>query len=537
MVKDEIQGIHITDITAHGMGVGRDADGAAVFVRGALPGDTVLARCYRAKKRYAEAETVKIVSPSPDRVDSFCDLGAHQDPEDHGSGASKPLSGSGASKPSSCGGCQYCELAYKKQTEIKRSQIIQDLTRIGGLEDSEVDETIAMDEPYCYRNKVTFQVGWNGSAPVVGFYRAGSHDIVDCPVCRIQAPPAEAAASSLRTFMLQEKITCFDSKTRKGLLKDVIVRSCFATGEVMVVLEINGASIPEAGKLIDMMDSQINRMSFAAEEIQYNDGVEGPDISDEAAKCWSLESVYIVNDKNVPVLIAGKKTISEELGGVKFEISPMSFYQVNPVQTVKLYDKVFEYAALSPGDSLLDLYCGVGSIGLYLEDRMDDTVSVLGIESNKSAVLDANRNAVINRVINARYICGAAEDVLPEIVDKMDEQGFDGPEEGSTEWFARGVLASVNVAVLDPPRAGCDEKLLSAVVKVSPERIVYVSCDPATLARDVKYLTANGYEFIKATPVDMFPHTGHIECVTLLQLSNRKPDAKIRIDVNLELPV
>ena len=476
MVKDEIQEIHITDITAHGMGVGRDDDGAAVFVRGALPGDTVLARCYRAKKRYAEAETVKIVSPSPDRVDSFCDLGA--------------------SKPSACGGCQYCELAYKKQTEIKRSQIIQDLTRIGGLEDPEVDEAIAMDEPYCCRNKVTFQVGWDGSTPVVGFYRAGSHDIVDCPVCRIQAPPAEAVASSLRTFMLQEKITCFDSKTRKGLLKDVIVRSCFATGEVMVVLEINGASIPEAGRLIDMMDSQINRMSF---EI-----------------CWSLESVYIVNDKNVPVLIAGKKTVSEELGGVKYEISPMSFYQVNPVQTVKLYDKVFEYAALSPGDSLLDLYCGVGSIGLYLEDRMDDTVSVLGIESNKSAVLDANRNAVINRVINARYICGAAEDVLPEIVDKMDEQGFDGPEEGSTEWFARNVLTSVNVAVLDPPRAGCDETLLSAVVKVSPERIVYVSCDPATLSRDVKYLTANGYEFIKATPVDMFPHTGHVEVVVLM---------------------
>ncbi|MBR2547858.1 MAG: 23S rRNA (uracil(1939)-C(5))-methyltransferase RlmD [Eubacterium sp.] len=541
MVKGEVQEIHITDITSHGMGVGRDSDGAAVFVRGALPGDTVMAECYRAKKKYAEAEAVEIIKPSPDRVDSFCDLGAIHGSEDHGMPSDPEDHGSAASKSSACGGCQYCELAYEKQVEIKRRQIIQDLIRIGGIEGPEVCDTIAMDEPYYYRNKVTFQVGWNGDDPVVGFYRAGSHDIVDCPVCRIQAPPAEAVASSLRTFMLQEKITCFDSKTRKGLLKDVIVRSCFETGEVMVVLEINGTNIPEAGRLIDMMDAQINRISFADEDaLSREEQSDTAGLKDETGKpiCWSLESVYIVNDKNVPVLIAGKKTVSEELGGVKFEISPMSFYQVNPVQTVKLYDKVFEYAALSPGDSLLDLYCGVGSIGLYLEDRMDDTVSVLGIESNKSAVLDANRNAVINGVINARYICGAAEDVLPDILGRMSEhassaagvtgegreavdndkgkQSCDEPEEGSTEWFARDVLASVNVAVLDPPRVGCDEKLLAAVAMVSPARIVYVSCDPATLARDVKYLTANGYGFIKATPVDMFPHTGHVECVVLM---------------------
>ena len=509
MKKGETEQLYITDITAHGMGVGRSSDGIAVFVRGALPGDTVLATCYRAKKKYCEADAVRIIDPSPDRVESFCDLNA-------------------------CGGCQYCELSYRKQTEIKRRQIVQDLERIGGIEDPEVDETIAMDEPYFYRNKVTFQVGWrrrvNSSQlePLVGFYKAGSHDIVDCPVCRIQAPPAEAVASVLRTFMLQEHITCFDSRTKKGLLKDVIVRSCFATGEVMVVFEINGTSIPGVEKLIDMID-------------------------EKQPVCWSLESVYIVNDKNVPVLIAGKKTVSEELAGVKFEISPLSFYQVNPLQTVNLYDKVFEYAALSPGDSVLDLYCGVGSIGLYLEDRMDDTVSVLGIESNRSAVLDANRNAVVNCVINARYLCGAAEDVLPDIATSVHEHGmcscedggehdwrsehgggpedtdrksgssggygqldFDDPEEGSNEWFAKNVCMNADVAVLDPPRAGCDERLLRAVCDVSPERIIYVSCDPATLARDVKYLTENGYTFIKATPVDMFPHTGHVESVALM---------------------
>ena len=483
MKKDDIEQIYITDMTAHGMGVGRGADGAAVFVRGALPGDTVMAKCYRAKKKYAEAEAVEIVEPSTDRVESFCNV-------------------------ESCGGCQYCELRYEKQLEIKRRQIVQDLVRIGGLSEAEVevDEVIGMDEPYEYRNKVTFQVGWGDeNTPLVGFYRAGSHEIVDCPVCGIQAPAAAAVASSLRTFMIQEHLSVFDSKTKKGLLKDVIVRSCFATGEVMVVFEINGTSIKSADKLIDMMDEQINRVSGG----------------DGSAICWSLESVYMTGTSGVPVLLAGKKTVSEVLAGVSFEISPLSFYQVNPMQTVKLYDKVFEYAALYPGDSMLDLYCGVGSIGLYLEDRMDDKVSVLGVESNRSAVLDANRNAVINGVINARYICGAAEEVVPEIIGKMSEQDFDGVEEGSTEWFARSVLTSVDVAVLDPPRAGCDEKLLAAVVEVSPDRIVYVSCDPATLARDVKYLTGNGYTFIKAAPVDMFPHTGHVETVVLL---SRKAD-------------
>ncbi len=471
MKKGDTEQLYITDITAHGMGVGHSKDGAAVFVRGALPGDTVIAECYRAKKKFSEAEAVEIVEPSPDRTVSFCGL-------------------------RDCGGCQYCELAYEKQLEIKRRQIVQDLRRIGGLDDSDVDQTIGMDEPFFYRNKVTFQVGWkDDNTPLVGFYRAGSHDIVDCPVCRIQAPPAAAAASSLRTFMLQEHISCFDSRTRKGLLKDMIVRSCFATGEVMAVLEINGTSIPGADGLIDMIDAQIRRL-------------------EDKYVVWSLESVYIVNDKGVPVLIAGKKTVDEVLGGVKFEISPLSFYQTNPVQTVRLYEKVFEYAGLSAGDSVLDLYCGVGSIGLFLEDRMDDKISVLGIESNKSAVLDANRNAVINGVINARYLCGAAEDVLTEIA--AGAGGFDQPEEGSSEWFAKSVASSAGVAVLDPPRAGCEEKLLSAVCGISPERIVYVSCDPATLARDIKYLTANGYEFIKAAPVDMFPHTGHVECIVLM---------------------
>ena len=491
MNKGDVEELYITDITAHGMGVARSADGAAVFVRGALPGDTVKASCYKSKKRFAEAETVEVVKPSLDRTASFCEV-------------------------EGCGGCQYSEFAYDRQTEVKRRQIIQDLRRIGGLEDPEVDETISMEEPYYYRNKVTFQVGWKDDVPTVGFYRAGSHDIVDCPICKIQAPPAAAAASSLRTFMMQEHITCFDKKTKKGLLKDMIVRSCFATGEVMVVFELNGSNIPGADRLIDMMDAQIRRL-----ENKY--------------VTWSLESVYIVTEKGLPVLIAGKKTVDEQLDGVKFEISPLSFYQVNPVQTVRLYDKVFEYAQLSPGDSVLDLYCGVGSIGLFLEDRMDDTICVLGIESNKSAVLDANRNAVINGVINARYLCGAAEDVLPEIVGASNEGAtgdFVDPEEGTNEWFAKQAAESAEVVVLDPPRAGCDEKLLQAVVTVSPERIVYVSCDPATLARDVKFLTANGYEFVKATPVDMFPHTGHVETVVCLDKKKSKDYVELGVDAD-----
>lgn len=486
---DETEKIYIEDLTAQGSGVGRGADGAAVFVRGALPGDTVTAECVKKKKKYREDAIVSIEEPSEDRVLSFC-------------GAAETFAGG---HKEGCGGCPYAELSYAAQTRQKRKQIIADLTRIGGIEDPVVKDTIVMDEPYAYRNKVTLQVAWQGgdewqegSVPAVGFYRSGSHDVTDCPFCRVQAAPVTAIAASLRTFMMQNHISAFDKKKKQGVIKDVIVRTCFATGEVMVIVEINEPNIPEAHKLVDMMDAQVKRLDM------------------DSGAVWSLESFYVAAPGRKPLLIAGKPTVEEDLAGVKYEISPLSFYQVNPVQTVKLYDKVFEYAGLSAGDTLLDLYCGVGSIGLYLTKKMEGAVSVLGVESVKSAVLDANRNAVINGIVDARYLCGPAEMVLPELREIADGSDEEDIESGSDVDYAVRALRNAKTAIVDPPRSGCNEKLLDALSGLGIERLVYVSCDPATLARDVKRLRENGFDLVEATPVDMFPHTGHVECVVLM---------------------
>ena len=306
-------------------------------------------------------------------------------------------------------------------------------------------------------------------------------------------------------------------------MRHMIVRTAAGTGEGMVILVINGKSIPNAQKLVDILDEAI-----------YNVPVyeEGPLAGVE----FNLESVVInVNrSKNLdgPILgeecitLAGKPTITEEVDGMKFEISPLSFYQVNREQMIKLYGKVLEYADLKGGETVLDLYCGVGTIGLFCaremqrreaekadEGRAVQQGQVIGIESVKGAVIDANRNATINGIVNARYVCGKAEEELPKMMGMADTE--DGKEPAIR-------ISQADVAILDPPRAGCDERLLAAVVKAEPSKIVYVSCDPATLARDIKWLAEHGYEFREATPCDMFPWTGHVETVCLLSHGEKR---------------
>ena len=332
-----------------------------------------------------------------------------------------------------------------------------------------------------------------------------------------------AAAEALRQFMIEDHITSYDPRWEKGLMRHMIVRTAAGTGEVMVILVINGKAIPNAQKLVEMLDEAI-----------YNVPVyeEGPLAGVE----FNLESVVINVNKSKkldgPILgeecitIAGKPTITEEVCGMKFEISPLSFYQVNREQMIKLYDKVLEYADLKGGETVLDLYCGVGTIGLFCaremqrreaekaaEGRVVQQGQVIGIESIKGAVIDANRNATINGIVNARYVCGKAEEELPKMMGMADTE--DGKEPAIR-------ISKADVAILDPPRAGCDERLLEAVVKAEPPKIVYVSCDPATLARDIKWLTENGYEFREATPCDMFPWTSHVETVCLLSHSEKR---------------
>ncbi|MGF6376526.1 23S rRNA (uracil1939-C5)-methyltransferase [Clostridiales Family XIII bacterium PM5-7] len=532
MEKGQRVQIKIEDQTSEGQGVGR-SNGLAVFVAGAVVGDLVTAELTKVKKNYAFGRLVELIEPSKDRIEPMCEymgsLGQASgrpeslDGEPLGQAAGRPETldreplGQAASRPAQCGGCPYGSLSYEAQLRVKENQVREKLSRLGGIAEPVIRPIIGMEQPFRYRNKATMPI-WTGGVitrkggilenlgePAVGFYKGKSHDVVDCQDCMLQSAPAMAAAEALRQFMKEDNITAYDPKWEKGLMRHLIVKTAHATGEVMVVLVINGKGIPNVDKLVGMLDEAIYN---AAER-------------ENGFPAYSLESVVVNVHKGKGtavmgeecVTVAGKPTILEQAGGLVFEVSPLSFYQVNPVQMEVLYDKAMEYAALTGSETVLDLYCGIGTIGLFAAKA--GAAKVIGIESVKKAVLDANRNAVLNGIVNARYVCGRAEDELPRLMGMQTlDKGTAKDEEDTVD--AGLCVDDVNVVFLDPPRAGCDQRLLEAVVTAAPERIVYVSCDPATLARDVKYLSEQGYRFEEATPVDMFPWTGHVECVCLM---------------------
>ncbi|MBQ9932001.1 MAG: 23S rRNA (uracil(1939)-C(5))-methyltransferase RlmD [Firmicutes bacterium] len=467
--------VDIFDVSTDGRGIGR-IDGAAVFVEGALPGDTVVAELVHIKKNYLTAKTVEILTPSPDRRESFC-----------------PLAGE-------CGGCSLQEMDYEGQLRLKEKWVVDKLTRIGGISSPKVHPIIGMEEPFRYRNKAQYALGRVQGAEKksqgcnVGFYKAGSKRVVNCRTCPIQTEAAERLAAVLRSYVKNNKVPVYDPVSGTGLLRGLVVRSAFGTGSVMAILVATAKRLPNQDELIMAMD----------------DALDGD---------WYLESVVLNVNKSKTgevlgrdcITLAGHPVIRDEACGLKFEISPLSFYQVNPEQMEVLYGKVGEYAALTGTETVLDLYCGAGSIGLSLAR---DAKKVVGIEVVKSAVVDANRNAVINGIINAEFILGKAEEVVPAVFAEENPEAEDAAE--VPEHLA-DAIRSADVVILDPPRQGCQPELLEAVLTIDPEKIVYVSCDPATLARDIKFLTANGYEFREAQPVDMFPHSSHVEVVTWLQ--------------------
>ena len=491
MEKGQILELKIDDMTKEGQGIGK-ACGFTVFVKDAVAGDLIKAELTKVKKNYGLAQMAECVEPSPDRIEPVC---PYMD---------------------FCGGCAYGKLQYAAQLRLKEKQVKDKLERLGGLKNPVVRPILAAEDSFRYRNKASMAVSTGGlltrkggmiepvHEPRIGFYQGKSHQVVDCLDCLLQAPPAMAAAGALRRFMEEDHITSYDPRWGKGLMRHMTVRTAAGTGEVMVVLTVNGKGIPNGEKLVRMLDEAIYNLPVSTD---------GPC----AGIQFSLESVILnVNRKKSGeilgdecITLAGKPTITEETGGLRFEISPLSFYQVNRQQTLRLYEKALAYAELKGGETVLDLYCGVGTIGLFAAAHMakngEKTGKVIGIESVREAVLDANRNAVINGIVNARYVCGKAEEELPKLLCG----------EGLTDETLK--LDHVDVVFLDPPRAGCDRKLLDAVTEAGPERIVYVSCDPATLARDVKRLTEGGYRFAEATPVDMFPWTGHVETIVLLQ--------------------
>lgn len=553
MEKGQIVELTIEDMSAEGRGIGKiydDERGFAVFVQDTVVGDRAKVELTKVKKNYAFGRVSEMLALSPDRQESFC-----------------PHSGL-------CGGCVYSKLSYEAQLALKEKQVREKLVRLGGLTDPVIMPIIGMgsedatEVPFRYRNKASMPVSTGGlitqkggivkpvHEPRVGFYRPKSHDVVDCTDCLLQSEPAMAAAAALRKFMEEDHITSYDPRWEKGLMRHMIVRTAAGTGEVMVILVINGKAIPNAPKLIEMLDEAIYNVPV------YEDGP-------LAGVEFNLESVVVNIHKSKTlegqilgeecITIAGKPTITEEVGGLQFEISPLSFYQVNREQMVRLYEKALEYASLKGDETVLDLYCGVGTIGLFAAAEMNRKTAelnaaaalsgttasgqaaadkspgrVIGIESVKGAVLDANRNATINGIVNARYVCGKAEEELPKMV-RTKAQEEDAARKAAKQYGEAAAkkellkdeslrITGADVVILDPPRAGCEQPLLEAVVKAAPERIVYVSCDPATLARDIKWLGEHGYEFKEATPCDMFPWTGHVETVAVMERKQVESD-------------
>ena len=503
--------LEITDMTDDGKGLGR-LSGLAIFVAGAVPGDKVSTRITRLKKRYALAETITLLEASAARVQPPCPY--YQD----------------------CGGCSMLELSYDEQLRIKRKNIITKLERIGALEEPIVREVMgaadrigadggqtgqigrpgkseefeetgqpeqiesaggtaseAFDSMLRYRNKAEFAVAMTSAGPLVGFNKRGSNKIVDCTDCLLQKRATMAAANAIRNLLQDKLISVYDVRHGKGFLRGFTIKVCEGTGEMMLIFTGTAKHLPNAEKVIYTISDAIDAVSTEAEP-------------------YFLQSVVVEVNKAKDVrepatayeVVAGSNTVTDITDdGMKFEISAPAFYQVNTKQMSKLYAKVREYACLKGGETIFDLYCGIGTIGLSMATQAG---MIIGIESVKNAVIDANRNAVINGIVNARYYTGRAEHVMPRLLDKEDKLFVDYIDENAPK-----------IAILDPPRAGCDEALLRAVASCEVDKIVYVSCNPGTLARDIKLLGELGYEFVEATPVDMFVATMHVECIALIQ--------------------
>ena len=449
-----------------GKGIGR-VSGLAVFVDGAVPGDTAEIEITKVKKRYAFAKAVRIIEESADRVEDTCTYGAD------------------------CGGCALRNISYDAQLRLKQAQVRDKLMRLGELSDPAINQITASPRRDRYRNKTVFSTGRGGR---IGFCRRGSNDIIDCADCLIQPRVAMAVADAVRDFISSEHISVYDEKSGKGLIRRLTVKTAEGTGQVMVVLMVNGREIPSVEKLVLSIDDAVNSAATDEEDFYLQSVIMNintdVDSSNASGRCEVL---------------AGTPTITDTVdisGGMSFEISAPAFYQVNTRQMVALYEKAAEYAALSGGETLFDLYCGIGTIGLSMAGKAG---MVIGIEEVKPAVLDANRNAAINGIVNARYYTGRAEEILPRLMDREDKLYADYIDADAPK-----------VAVLDPPRSGCEESLLETVTLAGADRIVYISCDPGTLARDVKKLGELGYKFIEATPFDMFPMTMHVETVVLM---------------------
>lgn len=447
--KNETLKLQIEDLTSEGNGVGK-INGYPIFIPHALPGEIVEIKVVKVNKKLAYGKLLNVVKESPNRVEPPCDVFYK------------------------CGGCQLQHMSYDLQLDMKRNQVVNVMKKIAHLADVTIHPTIGMEDPWRYRNKVQIPVGEKDGKLITGFYQPRSHRMIDnMDTCVITNETGDRIVAAVRRIADRLGISAYHEETHSGMLRHIMVRTGKATEETMLVLITRTEKLPHVETIVKEITSTFPNVKSIIQNIN-------PDRTN-----------VILGEKTK--VLWGDEYIHDKIGDLTFAISARSFYQVNPIQTEKLYQKALEYADIGPNDIVIDAYCGIGTISLFLAQKAK---KVYGVEIVPDAISDAKKNAALNGITNAEFVVGAAEKVMPW-------------------WTAQGLRP--NVIVVDPPRKGCDEVLLQAMIDMQPERIVYVSCNPATLARDLRILEDGGYQTKEIQPVDMFPQTMHVECCALLK--------------------
>ena len=486
MQKNDIIELEITDMGVGGEGIGRAA-GLTFFVKDAVIGDVITARITKLKKTYGYARLENLIRPSELRCEPRCPQNRR------------------------CGGCQIQAMSYEAQLSFKQNKVRGNLIRLGGFAADFVDRImepiVGMEKPYRYRNKAQFPIGTDRDGqPIAGFYAARTHSIIPVEDCLLGVEQNRTILDAVLDYMRAEHVPAYDETTGKGLIRHVLIRYGFTSKEIMVALVVNGRHLPHQEALIHRL-TQISGMK----SISINCNRENTNVilGSETICIWG--EPYITDAIHLCDCSDGRFTRTGQ--AVTFQISPQSFYQVNPVQTEKLYSLALDYAGLTGTESVWDLYCGIGTISLFLAKKAGQ---VYGVEIVPQAIEDARRNAALNGITNAQFFVGKAEEVLPGFYEKSAADAMSHPD----------------VIVVDPPRKGCDAVCLNTMLRMHPERIVYVSCDSATLARDLRVLCDGGYELRRVRAVDQFAHTVHVETVCLL--GKRKPDTTVKLSVDMD---
>lgn len=512
--KGDMIELDIIDMSTTGEGIGKT--GAFTwFVKDSVVGDRISASVMKTKKSYGYARLNEVIKPSKDRIQPKCSVAR------------------------ACGGCSLQNMSYESQLELKDKMIINNLIRIGKFpKDYFVDETdlkeekdvcihypiIGMENPWRYRNKSIYPISLKKGSAVYGFYAARTHSVIEVDDCLIGIEENKSIMEAVIGFIKKHNISVYDEVAHRGLIRHILIRKGFATGELMVCVVVNSDKLPHSEKLVEIL-------------------LKAADIKSISYNVNTAKSNVILGEKEVNLY--GDRYIYDYIADIKFRISAKSFFQVNPIQTRKLYDTVLKFANLSKDETVWDLYCGIGSISLYMSKQAG---KVYGIEIVNAAVEDALENAKLNKIENVNFLLGEAEKVLPELYDrasaKMLNKEFEDKDEISgfveiEEEYSMGGIESIPIKdilevdclVLDPPRKGCDKACLDTILKIKPKRIVYVSCDSATLARDLEYLCEKEYELKKVQGVDMFGWSMHVETVALLS----KLDVDKHIDVEIKL--